>query len=90
MDYYNKDNKIVDDSTPICHINEIMQDMIIEIREELFNTDLDKGKIYKLLKEIYELSQQAKYCGERMENRLRVYKEGIENLGFKRIKESHN
>ncbi len=87
MDYYNKDNKIVDDSTPICHINEIMQDMIIEIREELFNTDLDKGKIYKLLKEIYELSQQAKYCGERMENRLRVYKEGIESLGFKRIKE---
>lgn len=86
MDYYNKDNKIVDDSTPICHINEIMQDMIIEIREELFNTDLDKGKIYKLLKEIYELSQQAKYCGEKMENRLRVYKEGIENLGFKRIK----
>ncbi len=88
MDYYNKDNKIVDDSTPICHINEIMQDMIIEIREELFNTDLDKGKIYKLLKEIYELSQQAKYCGERMENRLRVYKEGIENLGFKRIKKN--
>ena len=64
MDYYNKDNKIVDDSTPICHINEIMQDMIIEIREELFNTDLDKGNIYKLLIVIYELSQQAKYCGK--------------------------
>ena len=46
MDYYNKDNKIVDDSTPICHINEIIQDMIIEIREELlFNTDLDKENI---------------------------------------------
>lgn len=88
MDYYNKDNKIVDDSTPICHINEIIQDMIVEITEELFNTDLDKAKIYKLLKETYALSQQAKYCGERMENRLRVYKEGIENLGFKRIKKN--
>lgn len=87
MDYYNKDNKIVDDSTPICHINEIIQDMIVEITEELFNTDLDKAKIYKLLEETYALSQQAKYCGERMENRLRVYKEGIESLGFKRIKE---
>lgn len=88
MDYYNKDNKIVDDSTPICHINEIIQDMIVEITEELFNTDLDKAKIYKLLEETYALSQQAKYCGERMENRLRVYKEGIENLGFKRIKKN--
>lgn len=87
MDYYDRYDKIVDDSTPICHINEIMQDMIIEIREELFNADLDRAKIYELLKETYALSQQAKYCGERMENRLRVYKEGIESLGFKRIKE---
>jgi hypothetical protein len=43
-------------------------------------------EIIQWASEIYELVKQAKKAGCRMENRLQVYKDGIENMGFTRRK----
>lgn len=39
-------------------------------------------KIHKCASEIYEIVKKAKIAGQHMENRLQVYRDGIEAMGF--------
>ena len=76
-------NKKELENTPICHIHNIIQDTT---KDTLLKTSCDNLELIKALKNIIELSKIAEQQGQKMEDRLRVYKEGIESLGFKRDK----
>lgn len=69
--------------TPICHIHNIIQDKCAEL---VNIEDLDKDKVLEIADEILQLSFVAEKQGQRMEDRLRKYKESIEKLGFVRNK----
>jgi len=71
------------ENIPICHIHNIIQDKCAEL---VNIDDFNKDKVLELANDILELSFIAEDMGQRMENRLREYKESIEALGFERIK----
>lgn len=71
------------ESIPICHIHNIIQDKCTEL---VNIEDLDKDKVLEMADEILQLSFVAESQGQRMEDRMRLYKEGIEKLGFTRNK----
>lgn len=71
------------ESIPICHIHNIIQDKCAEL---VNIEDLDKDKVLEIADEILQLSFVAEKQGQRMEDRMRLYKEGIEKLGFARNK----
>lgn len=71
------------ENIPICHIYNIIQDKC----SELINIyDLNKDKILEIADDILLLSFVGEEKGQRMEDRLRLYRESIEKLGFVRIK----
>ena len=76
-------NKKELESTPICHIHNIIQDKCAEL---VNIEDLDRDKVLEIADEILQLSFMAESQGQRMEDRLRKYKESIEKLGFVRYK----
>jgi hypothetical protein len=78
---------------PICHIQNIIQDKIINIVSTIENeaiNDNNKNILCKLCNEIIDLTSIAEDKGQRMENRLKKYRRAVEELGFKRIKISNN
>jgi hypothetical protein len=68
---------------PICHIHNMIQDKCAE----LINIDnLTQDKVLEIADNILKLSFVAEEQGQKMENRLRKYRESIEKLGFIRQK----
>jgi glucose-6-phosphate dehydrogenase assembly protein OpcA len=70
--------------TPICHLHNMIQDKC----SELVNPDnLNQDKVLEIADDILKLSFIAEEKGQHMEDRLRVYREGIEDMGFLRWRE---
>lgn len=67
---------------PICHIHNIIQDKCKSILEDTNNYAV----IFGIVGDILELSLIAEHKGQKMEDRLKKYRESIEGLGFKRVK----
>ena len=65
----------------ICHVHDEIETLAEELIEEL------EGKVTKAvikkLKKIESDAVEARDYGQAMEDRLSVYKDGIENMGFK-------
>lgn len=78
------------DNTPICHVHNFIQDECIEImsaiQESPIKDTIKEEIIEQRLAKILYMCKIAEEQGQRMENRLKKYKEGIESLGFKRVK----
>jgi hypothetical protein len=70
-----KYRKVIEDY--ICNYH----NEIIKKANELLNDPEDSKKI---IEEILILTNHAFVAGQKMEKRLKIYKEGIESLGFKR------
>jgi hypothetical protein len=75
------------DDMLVCHIQNVIQDIIVDLisiisKEEKLNIEdfVDK------LSSVYELSKTAEFKGQKMENRMREYRQAIEKLGFKRVR----
>ena len=78
------------DTKIICNIhNQIIQlaESISKISIYRYDDRGDlKGEIDDMIFKIIELTNKALDCGQKMEDRLRDYRETIESLGFKRDK----
>ena len=68
----------------ICEVHYAIKELAEDIEEE-FQEFVSK-KALKKIQEIQKLSDEALGYGQSMENRLNEYKDGIENLGFRRKK----
>lgn len=68
----------------ICSIHDEIEEIASDL-EEILSPFLCKEHISQLNK-IQDLAIEAKCAGERMEDRLKAYKDSIEALSFKRIK----
>jgi hypothetical protein len=71
--------------SPICHLHNFIQDTCHEILD-LLDDSIRSEQIAKKVSSILFMTAHAAKQGQKMEDRLRVYREGIENMGFKRIK----
>lgn len=64
---------------------------ISNLCDEMICLDLNKASHQKMslkkIKEIRELTEEARDMGQHMENRLKEYFEGISRLGFERDKD---
>lgn len=70
---------------PICHIHDYCIRKIEEVIEALDPED-NAGEIAEL-SEIIKALECAKEKGQSMEDRMIEYREAIEGLGFRRVKE---
>ena len=82
----------------ICHKHNCIDSEITKIRRimrmnKCLETESDLSVAFKTVKElefhlqnIYAATEEARQMGKRMEERLFLYKETIEALGFKREK----
>jgi len=64
-------------------------DEIIELADKLENLDYPEHigkKVRKIIKKIVAVAEEARVYGQSMEDRLRDYRNSIEELGFKRKK----
>jgi ATP-dependent protease HslVU (ClpYQ) peptidase subunit len=68
----------------ICTVHDEIMQMCEDLTDE-WSEKLNKRELKKLDK-IYKLAEEAKLYGESMEGRLIEYKEGIEEIGFLRVK----
>lgn len=77
-------------NTPICHIHSFIQDecvlIIEEIQELQLNNTVKQEIIEQRIAKILYMCQIAEEQGQKMENRLKEYRNAIESLGFKRVK----
>ena len=70
------------DKMYICNLIEVANNIISEIELNINNPAI----IIKKLSEISKILYIIKYKSQAMEDRLKKYKKGIENLGFERKK----
>jgi len=77
----------------ICHIHDNIIDLATELSLDIHeynigNLDLDEfvNQIEYTINKIMTRTCTAKYLAQRMEDRLKLYKETIESLGFERKK----
>lgn len=80
-------------NSPICHIHNIIRDKAITMQEILEGKDksniittMNQIELHSLCVDIIALSEYAEKQGQAMEDRLKIYRNGIESLGFKRDK----
>jgi len=77
-------------NTPICHIHNFIQDECIEImsaiQESPIKDTIKEEIIEQRLAKILYMCKKAEEQGQKMENRLKEYRNAIESLGFKRVK----
>ena len=76
---YMIDSKLLE-KTPICHIHNIIRDRLYDL-EEIY--DLKQSDTLLAIRLLLDVAEEQ---GQKMEDRLKVYKNGIENLGFERKK----
>lgn len=71
----------------ICFIHGDIADLcnIID-RLEFDNKNKDLKALKKNIAKIKQLVMRARNAGQSMENRLKVYSEGITSMGFKRVR----
>lgn len=76
---------------PICHVHNIVEDLLTDSRSDLMKIKYIKDDSYKdemISKVCDNISQSLEFLkialdkGQRMEDRLRLYKTTIESLGF--------
>lgn len=68
---------------PICHLHNMIQDKCAEL---VNLDDLTSENVLKIVDDILTISFVAEEKGQHMEDRMRIYKEGIKELGFVRVK----
>lgn len=78
--------KIEDYKDTSCgHSDAILQNLN-KIKQVLKNQNsLNSAIILDLINDTRSHTLKVKNCGKRMEKRLNIYREGIENLGFTRV-----
>lgn len=78
-------------NTPICHIHNFIQDECIEImsaiQESPIKDTIKEEIIEQRLAKILYMCKKAEEQGQKMENRLKEYRNAIEALGFIRAKQ---
>lgn len=78
------------DKDNICNYHYQIKEKAVEIlriKDNTYNSIEDLlFNIQSLADDIYKLAEKALSAGESMEYRLKEYKEGIEYLGFERVK----
>ena len=72
----------------ICYIHDDILTMCDELQLLININPLNSKKIGDKIKKIKRYTEDAKSHGQSMETRLRSYKSKIEDLGFKRKKET--
>ena len=73
----------------ICDVHDEMCEIALDVEAEiddLIPLKKDKRHIINKLHKIIADSKEAKQYGQDMEDRLKVYRNSIENIGFKRKK----
>lgn len=77
-------------NTPICHIHNFIQDecadILSSIQESPLKDTIKEEIIEQRIAKILYMSKLAEEQGQKMEDRLKKYRNTIESLGFKRVK----
>ncbi len=77
-------------NTPICHVHNFIQDECVEImsaiQESPLKDTIKEEIIEQRIAKILYMSKLAEEQGQKMEDRLKEYRSGIEAMGFIRAK----
>lgn len=78
-------------NTPICHVHNFIQDECVEImsaiQESPIKDTIKEEIIEQRIAKILYMCQKAEEQGQKMEDRLKEYRNAIEALGFIRAKQ---
>lgn len=74
------------EDVPICHMQNIISDLATEAISKLTDENFSKYEVIQALMKIRSWATMAEVQGQKMEDRLKKYKNSIESLGFVREK----